>query len=147
MDIRQYGKINMFAHVDYPEKANTIVENGDLNLVVRIGQDYLSNYYEIKYPLNVTKPGSYTKAQADSVWPTANNLDIDIQELINLKLRRNANPGSSVMNIYREKFGSKTISVFGNPNFGEVRGILVAVEHAGKKYQLLTQKFGLMSYV
>jgi len=133
MDIRQYGKINMFAHLDYPSKALTKVENGDLNLVVRIGQDYLSNYYEIKYPLNVTPAGYYSKVQADTVWPSANNLDIDLQELINLKLRRNATSSASVMNIYREKFGNKTISVFGNPNFGEVRGIMVAVEHSGKK--------------
>lgn len=133
MDIRQYGKINMFAHVDYPTKSLTKVENGDLNLVIRIGQDYLSNYYEIKYPLNVTPEGKYGKAQTNIVWPDSNNLDIDLQELISLKLRRNANSANSVMNIYREKFGLKTISVFGNPNFGEVRGILVAVEHSGKK--------------
>ncbi len=135
MDIRQYGKINMFAHVDYPIKALTKVENGDLNLVVRIGQDYLSNYYEIKYPLNVTpaRAGKYSAAEANIVWPDSNNLDIDLQELINLKIRRNANSGASISTIYREKFGLKTISVFGNPNFGEVRGIMVAVEHAGKK--------------
>ena len=133
MDIRQYGKINMFAHLDYPPKALTKVENGDVNLVVRIGQDFLNNYYEIKLPLNITPEGRYTSAQANMVWPDSNNLDIDLQELISIKLERNNTPGFNVQNIYRKVRGLKTISVFGNPNLGEVRGILVAMEHAGKK--------------
>ena len=132
MDIRQYGRLSMFSHVDCPEKALTQIKNGDLNLVVRIGQDYLSNYYEIKLPLNVTPRGTYTKAQADKVWPDSNNLDIDLQELINLKIRRNSASGASITNIFREQIGLKTVSVFGNPNLGEVRGMMVAIEHAGK---------------
>lgn len=132
MDLRHYGKINMFAHLDYPEKALNIPAYGDINLVVRIGQDYLTNYYEIKIPLQATKPGNYAKVDADKVWPDSNSLDIDLQELISLKLDRNNTSGASVTNIFRRMLGLKTISVYGNPNLGEVRGILVAVENANK---------------
>ena len=134
LDIRQYGKLSMFAHVDESTTKGAVkLENGDLNLVVRIGQDYLNNYYEIKYPLKVTDPGKYTSAQAEKVWPDSNNLDIDLQELITLKLERNNTSTANVLNIFRKKLGLKTISVFGNPNLGEVRGIMVAVEHSGQK--------------
>ena len=134
LDIRQYGKLSMFAHVDNGSSKPLVeLENGDLNLVVRIGQDYLNNYYEIKYPLNITKSGKYNSAQADSVWPSANNLDIDLQELITLKLSRNNTSTADVLKIFRKQLGLKTISVFGNPNLGEVRGIMIAVEHSGKR--------------
>ena len=99
-----------------------------MSLTVRIGQDFLSNYYEIKIPLQVTKAGKYTATQADTVWPSLNNLDIDLQQLITMKLNRN-NLGS-IDKIYRVQSGNKTISIFGNPNLGEVRGILVGVENS-----------------
>lgn len=128
LDLRQYGQLSMFIHAEsitgYP-----VLDNDQLYAVVRIGQDFLSNYYEIRYPLKVTKPGYYTGSTAcDTVWPALNTLDFDIQELINLKTRRN---GSlfSVTRPYREQIGNKTFTVFGNPNLGEVRGILVGIEN------------------
>lgn len=128
LDLRQYGQLSMFVHAEsIPGFAN--LDNDQLYAVIRIGQDFLSNYYEIRYPLKVTKPGTYNSSSCDSVWPVANNLDFDIQELINLKTRRN---GSlfSVTKPYREKIGNKTFTVFGNPNLGEVRGLLFGIENA-----------------
>lgn len=128
MDVRLYGKLRMFAHLDQPiTSIYKRIQDSDVNLVVRIGQDFLSNYYEIRVPMILTPAGRYTAAQADKVWPELNNLDIDIPQLIAMKTRRN-NSGS-VDRIYRELLGNKTISIFGNPNLGEVRGILVAVEN------------------
>jgi cell surface protein SprA len=129
MDFRQYGKLSMFAHAE-SVTGQTAVKDNELNLVVRIGQDYLSNYYEIKIPLKITAPGFYTTAQAGTVWPAANNLDFSLQELIDLKKRRNGISGQLITNIYREIIGNKTFSVMGNPNLGEVEGILIAVENA-----------------
>ena len=54
MDIRQFGKINMFAHLDNP-KTGYQIKNNEVSLTVRIGQDFLSNYYEIKIPLKLQK--------------------------------------------------------------------------------------------
>ncbi len=127
LDMRRYGKISMFAHAESVVN-QTPIRNNDLNLVVRIGQDYLNNYYEIKIPLQVTPPGVYSKANADKIWPDSNNLDFDLQELVTLKLRRNANT-TSLTNIYRERIGLKTFSVMGNPNLAEVSGILVGIEN------------------
>ncbi|MCX6209147.1 MAG: cell surface protein SprA [Bacteroidetes bacterium] len=127
MDIRQYGKLRMFAHLDQPEHPLYVIKNNDMNLVVRIGQDFLSNYYEVRIPLQVTAAGKYNAASADKVWPDSNNLDINMQDLIAAKVARNSFGG--VDKIYRQIMGNKTISVFGNPNLGEVRGILVGVEN------------------
>ncbi len=130
LDMRQYGKLSMFVHAEsipkYPD-----LKDKELNAVIRIGQDFLSNYYEIKIPLKVTAPGKYASndTSASKVWPIENNLDFSLQDLVKLKLKRNES-GASFSAIYRQVIGNKTFSVFGNPNLGEVRGILVGVENA-----------------
>jgi cell surface protein SprA len=127
LDIRQYGKMSMYVHAESIIGQRTVKDN-ELNAVIRIGQDFLNNYYEIKIPLKVTVPGVYTRGQEEKIWPLENNLDFSLRDLIDLKLRRN-NLGTSLVNIYREKSGTKTYSIVGNPNLGEVRGILIGIEN------------------
>ncbi len=127
LDMRQYGKLSMFVHAESVNGQRPL-KDGDANVVIRIGQDFLNNYYEIKIPLKITPPGTYAKGQEEAVWPAANNLDFSLRDLIDLKLRRNA-ASASVTAIYRERVGNKTYSIMGNPNLGEVRGMLVAVEN------------------
>lgn len=141
LDLRQFGKLSMFIHAESLPKYTPIKDN-ELNAVVRIGQDFLNNYYEIKIPLKITPPGFYGKSDtaAARVWPDSNRLDFNLRELVELKLRRNA-AGASLGQIYREQIGFRTFSVFGNPNLGEVRGILFAVENAkdGNTFDLNTE--------
>ncbi len=127
LDMRQFGKLSMFIHAESVTGQRPLL-NGEINAVIRIGQDFLNNYYEIKIPLNITPPGSYAKGQELAIWPEANNLDFSLQELIDLKLRRNSS-NQPLNSIYREILGNKTFSVMGNPNLGEVRGFLIAVEN------------------
>ena len=123
LDMRQYGKLSMFVHAESLGIDN--LQNGQVNAVIRIGQDFLNNYYEIKIPLEITRWGISDPAR---IWPDSNNLDFSLSELINLKLRRNANQ-ANLANIYREQIGDKTFSILGNPNLGEVRGFLIGVEN------------------
>lgn len=126
MDMRQYGRMSMFIHAESVIGQASVV-NGELNAVIRIGQDFLNNYYEIKVPLNITPPSM--TATPEQIWPASNNLDFDLQELVKLKLRRN-NTGGVVNNIYREVINGKVFSVMGNPNLAEVNAFLIGVENA-----------------
>jgi cell surface protein SprA len=130
LNMNQYGKLSMFVHAESLLKY-TPVKNNELNAIIRIGQDYLNNYYEVKVPLKVTLPGTYPQTDAGAliVWPDSNNLDFSLKELVNLKLRRNSS-GAQIDQIYREKVGNKTYSVHGNPNLAEVRGVLIGIENA-----------------
>jgi len=130
LDIRQYGKLSMYVHAESVTGQRALKDN-EMNAVVRIGQDFLNNYYEIKIPLKITAPGTYVRGQEEKVWPIENNLDISLRSLIDLKLKRN-NSGASFSNIYRAVLDNKTISIMGNPNLGEVRGIMVAIENPFK---------------
>jgi cell surface protein SprA len=104
------------------------LKDREINAVIRIGQDFLNNYYEIKIPLRITAPGTYAKGQEDKVWPSENNLDFSLRELIDLKLRRNGTM-AAMGSIFRERIGDKTYSIMGNPNLGEVRGLLIGIEN------------------
>lgn len=128
LDIRRYANLSMYLHAE-SITGQRVVKDNELNAVIRIGQDFLNNYYEIKIPLKITAPGVYPRGQEERVWPVDNNIDFALRELIDLKLDRN-NAGASLTNIFRKRIGNKSFSIMGNPNLGEVRGILIAVENA-----------------
>lgn len=123
LDLRQYGRISMFIHAE-EIYANTL-NDYNLNAVVRIDNDFVSNYYEIKIPLKLTPWGA---SDSLSIWPVENNLDFDLQELTRLKSRRNK-LGFSPSQYYSEQIGSKQFAIIGNPNLGEVRGMLLGIEN------------------
>lgn len=131
LDMRQYGKLNMFIHAEsLPSTQSQPIDDNQLNAVIRIGNDFLNNYYEIKIPLKVTPPGNYANTDAEQriVWPDSNNLELNIQDLVQLKLRRNTNP-LNIDHYYQEKIGNKSYAIKGNPNLGEVRAFLIGVEN------------------
>lgn len=136
LDLRQFGQLSMFIHAEQSTIALAPeLKDGDLTAVVRIGQDFLNNYYEVRIPLKITPWGTLT---TDDIWPEENNLDLIMNDLVQLKLRRNTS-GGSLSTIYREAFGNNTYSVLGNPNLGEVQGILVGIENTNNEKDVFTE--------
>lgn len=123
-DLRQYGRLSMFIHAESVQGRQTI-NPGDLNAVIRIGNDFSGNYYEIRIPLEITNFG---ELDSNRIWPAVNNLDFQLQELTALKSRRNKVGNPAVY--YQETLADgRKYAIMGNPNLGEVRGILLAVEN------------------
>ncbi len=136
MDLRRYGQMNMWIHAESVNGQRAIADN-ELNAVIRIGQDYLNNYYEIKIPLHITAPSA--AASPEQIWPVANELNLVMQDLVQLKLRRN-NTGQSPSKIYRETSSSGQImSVLGNPNLAAVTGYLIGIENPNTADALSTE--------
>lgn len=129
LDMRQYGRLNMFIHAESMVGSQPINDN-QLNAIIRIGSDFLNNYYEIKIPLKVTPPKNYanTDAEQRKVWPDSNNLDFNIQDLVQLKIRRNSRV-QNITSYYQEMIGTKSYAIKGNPNLGEVQAFLIGVEN------------------
>lgn len=126
MDMRQYGKLDMFIHAESVEGAEPIRPE-DARAVVRIGNDFNGNYYEVKIPLHRTEFGERDSAL---IWPMENNLDLSLPDLMELKIRRNRQ-GISPSRYYSETLpNGRTYAILGNPNLGEVRGIMLGVENA-----------------
>jgi len=123
-DLRQYAKLSLFYHAE-GIREYTKVSDGDVYAVIRIGNDYINNYYEIKYPLKVTPFGTIDES---IIWPTQNELNIKLTELITLKNERNLS-SNNYNQIFRKNIDGKIFSIMGNPNLGEVRGVLLGVEN------------------
>ena len=133
-DLRQFGKLKMFVHAENFVKTPTSIKDGDLNAVIRIGTDFANNYYEVRIPLYLTplsaaslNPNS--DAYNDTLWLEKNGLDLDLAALPKLKADRNAS-GADISKIFRQlQANGHTYSVMGDPNLGEIKGILIAVEN------------------
>ncbi len=127
LDIRRYGELSMFIHAE--SIINQVqIHDSDLYAIVRIGQDFLNNYYEVRVPLTVTLPSIV--ATADQIWPAANNLDFALQDLVQLKLLRDSK-GLPINRIFRQPApGNKTYAIIGNPNLAQVQGVLIAIQNA-----------------
>ncbi len=126
LDLRQYGEMDMFIHAESGLKQSPQLANGQIDAVIRIGQDFLSNYYEVKIPLQITPFNS--AATAEQIWPDSNNLALILNDLVQLKIRRDQK-NVNIAGYYSETVGSRTYAIKGNPNLGEVQSFLIAVEN------------------
>jgi len=134
-DLRQFGRLLMYIHAENNVKTPNLMRDKDINAVVRIGTDFANNYYEVRIPLYMTpltaaslSPNS--DEYNDTLWNPLNSLDLDLKELPKIKAERNS--GGWPMNVpfRREQSNGQTYSIVGDPNLGEIRGVLIAVENA-----------------
>ncbi|MCF8351603.1 MAG: cell surface protein SprA, partial [Bacteroidales bacterium] len=88
-DFRQYGHLKMFVHAE-KVFANENLDYGDMTVFIRFGSDLTENYYEYELPLTFTdwSPGEVVRDPA-LIWPEANNVDIDLEKIVQIKQNRN----------------------------------------------------------
>ncbi len=130
-DLRQFRKLEMFIHAE--KTVGTTLQNNNLTAVIRMGSDFINNYYEVRIPLKLTPldlgldPNS--NAYNDTLWIKSNNLDLDLAALTQIKTKRNLS--SAPMNALYSQIqdNGQTYSVMGNPNLGEIKGMLMGVEN------------------
>ncbi|MBS1933158.1 MAG: cell surface protein SprA, partial [Bacteroidetes bacterium] len=135
MDLRRYGKLDMFIHAEgVPATPNgpDPLNDYDLTAVIRIGSDFISNYYEIRIPLRRTPlyQGSYKDTD---IWPDSNSLNLSLNKLVQLKLDRNNAVASNVY--YRETDpDGRSYAILGNPNLGQVQTFFLGVQNVSANY-------------
>ena len=128
IDIRRYGSLSMFLHAENKNQPD-IVEKGVITAVLRIGQDFQNNYYEIRIPLTTTKRKTYSIAEVRDVWPLENEMNLSLTDLVKLKIDRDKQNYNFNAKFSQVQANNHTYSVMGNPNLGEIRGILIAFEN------------------
>ncbi len=128
LDLRQYGKAYMYTHIESSGAFDDLQDN-EMYTVLRLGNDLINNYYEVRIPLKKTPWGANSESD---IWPAQNDLELDLQRLIRLKVQRNA--GTPTSQYYRQVDGDgKEYSILGNPNLGEVRVFFLGVENRGRE--------------
>ncbi len=135
VDMRQYKSLRMFIHAEsVPDQPP--LRDGDLMAFIRVGSDFINNYYEYQIPLKITNTLGTTDAEL--VWPAGNRLDILMSKLIDIKTERNAQNLPSYLPYTVQDDLGNTIVVLGNPNFGDVKNIMLGVANPKKTLQTPT---------
>ncbi|MHB1921638.1 MAG: T9SS outer membrane translocon Sov/SprA [Chitinophagaceae bacterium] len=123
MDMRRFKTLKMFIHAEAVTGPNDL-KDGQARAIILLGDDFVGNYYEIQIPLQVTP---WHSGSPQTIWPVANELNLSLASLTNLKLERNQ-LGISPTVPYTIKDGSGNyISVVGNPNLGDVKNALLGI--------------------
>ena len=139
-DLRNYKRLQMWVHAESLIDDVTNLKSGELSVFVRLGADVKANYYEYEIPLVLTPHGNYNnwlESDRDKVWPMQNFMDLNLQNLVNLKKERNrakeeAGSGIGYATVYtgRDPENERnSMAVKGNPSLSDVRVILVGVRN------------------
>ncbi|MCU0345932.1 MAG: cell surface protein SprA, partial [Saprospiraceae bacterium] len=140
IDMRFFSKLKMFAHAEQAicDLGIDPLEDGELKLFVRLGSDFKNNYYEYEIPLTLSDRTDTTNVRNREylrvVWREENDVSIDFDELIKMKIERNASnlPVSQVYSkeIERENgFGTARYSMRGAPNLGNVKALMIGIRN------------------
>lgn len=127
-DLRQYKQLDMFVHAEGPQ-----LQNGDVSAFIRLGVDYVDNYYEYEVPLQVTQPGT---KDPDAIWPVSNRMALQLSLLTRAKTARNnalLNRLPWPLNIpYTFTDGVNKVTIKGQPDLSRLRTIMLGVRNPYK---------------
>ncbi len=140
IDMRQYKRLRMFMHAEDDDEVGNL-DNNDLVGFIRLGNDLNENFYQIEIPLQVS-----TSNSPEGIWPEENEVNLPIELLGQIKSNgisdgtlTNEDPtfydvvGGELV-LVSDPFsgyvtGQHRIGIKGNPNFGDVRTLMVGVKN------------------
>lgn len=128
VDMRQFDGMRMFMHAE-SRAGQQPIKDGDLRAIIRIGSDFINNYYEYQVPLQVSPFGDNNE---DAVWPESNRVDLTLQDLVNVKTERNAQGLPTYVPYSSVTANGNTIVVVGNPNIGDAKTMMLGVYNPKK---------------
>jgi len=124
-DLRKYKRLQMFIHAE----GSTLKDN-DMSAFIRLGIDYVDNYYEYEIPLKVTSPGTH---DPNSIWPAANELDLQLSLLTSAKVARNnakLNGQPWPLNVpFTLTDGRNKITIKGQPDLSRLATVMVGTRN------------------
>jgi cell surface protein SprA len=151
LDMRQYKKLRMFMHAEGLDGAS--LDPGELVGFIRMGNDFNQNFYEIQVPLLPTDFAEGTIEER--IWPALNEINIPLEFLQKIKALGisagtlgNDTPtyynvvdgaldetplvdGNVPFNDILSSGKQQRIGIQGNPNFGNVRVLMVGLKNTG----------------
>lgn len=152
VDMRQFKKLRMFIHA---EEGNTPgLLDGDAVGFIRMGNDFTQNYYQIEVPLKVSPGNSIDPAV---VWPLENEINLPIEVLEKIKSLGIANgtlgnidplfydvidgelDENPVAEFSPYTLGQHRVAIKGNPNFGDVRTLMVGIKNSRKGFDVCAE--------
>ena len=145
IDMRQYKRLRMFMHAEDGESGTGNLSDKDLVGFIRMGNDLTENYYQIEIPLLVSQSST-----RDGLWPIENEINLPIDILGKVKAQGIADMTLSnedptfydvidgeiiaVANPFNGyEISQHRVGIKGNPNFGNIRTLMVGVKNVSGK--------------
>ncbi|RXR21215.1 cell surface protein SprA [Flavobacterium amnicola] len=138
VDMRQYNKLKMFLHAEALPGDTSPLQDDQMVGFIRFGNDFTENFYQVEVPLKVTPQTAIT---AEQIWPLANEVELNTAMLTKLKiLNLNGTQPVDANGIFfrneeeldpsaATKPNKLRLGIKGNPNFGQVRTLMVGVKN------------------
>ena len=134
-DLRNYQGLQLFSHLHSP----VLLSSGDLDLFMRLGQDYTDNYYEYSIPLSPTAMADFSAMSGwqlqQEIWKAENILSLPLEQFTELKQQRNQS-GIDPSQLYRQsstQHPTQQLAIKGHPTLGEVTSMLVGVRNRSNR--------------
>ncbi len=122
LDLVQFERIKMFLHADSEDALD-----GEITAFLRLGTDYTDNYYEIEVPLTITPKGT---RDPNLIWPSQNEIDIAIQEIVGVKVERDNN--QVPLNLpFSQQIRQYKVTVVGRPELSLSQASMIGVRNPG----------------
>ncbi|WP_228414508.1 cell surface protein SprA [Chryseobacterium sp. SNU WT5] len=131
LDMRRYKKLELFVHAEDLRDVNSSSYDPEAKFFIRFGSDATDNYYEYEASLKYTSKNARSPLE---IWPLENNVDLQIQNFIDAKLRRDQNFPTQI-DLRKEdvEYGAidpdKKIYIKGRPSLGNVTTIMLGVRN------------------
>ncbi|GGW59503.1 cell surface protein SprA [Winogradskyella epiphytica] len=146
LDMRRYKKLRMFLHAQAQE--GQTLQEGEMVAFIRLGSDFTQNYYQVEVPLLPTDLVSGGSIE-ERVWPAVNEINLPLEVLQQIKAKgifdqslSNLDPtfydvvDGQLSEVPVAEFaplptGQQRVAIKGNPNFGDIRVLMVGVKNSG----------------
>ncbi len=147
VDMRQYKKLRMFLHAEAQD--GQMLQEGELTAFIRMGNDFTQNFYQIEIPLLPTDLVEGNLSVEERIWPAVNEINISLDILQDIKSQgifdqtlSNEDPTfydvidgvlneTPVAEFSPLATGQQRVAIKGNPNFGDIRVLMVGVKNSG----------------
>ena len=131
LDMRRYKKLELFVHAeDVKPGAQSSGLDPNAKFFIRFGSDATDNYYEYETSLTYTSKNATSPLE---IWPTENNVNLELQNFIDAKLRRDKSGAKiddrSPDSDYNSIDPNKQIYIRGRPSLGNVTTIMLGVRN------------------
>lgn len=134
LDMRRYKKLKLFVHAHDPLASGAFGMDDKTKFFIRFGTDATDNYYEYEASLMLTKLSATAPME---IWPMENEVDFDIQNFVDAKIRRDKSGVKITERILDNTLdggvNSKKIYIKGRPSLGNIATIVIGVRNGGER--------------
>lgn len=134
LDMRRYKKLKLFVHAEDPTGREE-GPNKRTKFFIRFGNDATDNYYEYEASLRLTPK---TATAPLDIWPIDNDVDLNIQDFVDAKIRRDKNKPTQIAErsldpVFDPGDTYKKIYIKGRPSLGNVTTIMLGVRNGDER--------------